>query len=127
MGGDSPLDGISIYGGGAYWHFVTYGLSELYEKESEDEEISGYGMEFTFKLRKENYADEEAELQCVCGILQSIARITFTQGEVFNAYEYVYTGRWILWNLLVLRMRNYWRFVVASLVWKTYIGNWAVI
>ncbi len=72
---------------------MTYGLSELYEKESEDEEISGYGMEFTFKLKKENYADEEAELQCVCGILQSISRITFTKGEVFNAYEYVYTGQ----------------------------------
>lgn len=93
LGGDSPLDGISVYDGGAYWHFVTYGLSELYEKESKDAEISGYGMEFTFKLKKENYADEEAELQCVCGILQSIARITFTQGEVFNAYEYVYTGQ----------------------------------
>lgn len=93
LGGDSPLDGISVYDGGAYWHFVTYGLSELYEKESEDEEISGYGMEFTFKLKKENYADEEAELQCVCGILQSISRITFTKGEVFNAYEYVYTGQ----------------------------------
>ena len=50
LGGPDPLDGISIYDGGDYWHFVTYGLSELYEKESEDKEWSGYGMEFTFKL-----------------------------------------------------------------------------
>ena len=51
FGGPDPLDGISVYDAGDYWHFVTYGLSELYEKESEDKEWSGYGMEFTFKLR----------------------------------------------------------------------------
>ena len=94
FGGNDPLDGISIYDGGDYWHFVTYGLSELYEKETEDKDISGYGMEFTFKLKKDNYKNEEAaEIRCICGILQSIARITFTTGEVFNAYEYLYTGQ----------------------------------
>lgn len=93
FGGNDPLDGISIYDGGDYWHFVTYGLSELYEKETDDKDISGYGMEFTLKLKKDNYDDEEAEIKCICGILQSIARITFTKGEVFNAYEYLYTGQ----------------------------------
>ena len=52
FGGNDPLDGISVYDGGDYWHFITYGLSELYEKESEDKEWSGYGMEFTLKLKK---------------------------------------------------------------------------
>ena len=52
LGGKDPLDGISIYDGGDYWHFVTYGMSELYEKESENQEISGFGMEFTFKLKR---------------------------------------------------------------------------
>lgn len=52
LGGPDPLDGISVCDGGDYWHFVTYGLSELYEKESEDKNWSGYGMEFTFKLKK---------------------------------------------------------------------------
>lgn len=93
LGGKDPLDGISIYDGGDYWHFVTYGLSELYEKESENKEISGFGMEFTLKLKKDNYEDEEAELQCIWGILQSIARITFTEGEIFNVFEYLYTGQ----------------------------------
>lgn len=93
LGGNDPLDGISVYDGGDYWHFVTYGLSELYDKESDIEEISGYGMEFTFKLKKDNYENEENEIQCVCGILQSIARITFTKGELFNVYEYLYTGQ----------------------------------
>lgn len=93
LGGPDPLDGISIYDGGDYWHFVTYGLSELYEKESEDKEWSGYGMEFTFKLKKDNYVDEEMEIKCICGLLQQIARITFKSGEMFNPFEYLYTGQ----------------------------------
>ncbi len=93
LGGNDPLDGISIYDGGHYWHFVTYGLSELYEKESENKEISGFGMEFTLKLKKGSYQDEEAELKGICGILQTIARLTFTEGETFYPYEYLYTGQ----------------------------------
>ncbi len=93
FGGNDPLEGISIYDGGEFWHFVTYGLSELYQKESDNQEISGYGMEFTFKLKKDDYEDEEAEIKCVCGILQAIARMTFTRGEIFSPYEYLYTGQ----------------------------------
>lgn len=93
FGGNDPLDGISVYDGGDYWHFVTYGLSELYDKESDIKDVSGYGMEFTLKLKKDNYEDEENEIKCICGILQSLARITFTKGELFNSYEYLYTGQ----------------------------------
>lgn len=50
-------------------------------------------MEFTFKLKKDNYDDEESEIKCICGILQQIAKITFTQGELFSEYEYLYTGQ----------------------------------
>ena len=93
LGGKDPLEGISIYDGGDYWHFITYGLSELYEKISDEKEVSGYGMEFTFKLKKDAYENEENEIKCICGILQAIARITFTKGEVFNSFEYLYTGQ----------------------------------
>lgn len=96
FGGDDPLPGISIYDGGDYWHFVTYGLSEVYEKETNNEEISGYGMEFTLKLKKgnsNNEEEEEDEIKGICSILQSIARITFTQGEIFHTYEYLYSGQ----------------------------------
>ncbi len=102
LGGNDPLRGISVYDAGDYWHFVTYGLSELYEKESKDLEWSGYGMEFTLKLKKRNKNEmksEEnelnAEFRCVCGNLQSIARLTFTQGELFLPNEYIYTGQTI--------------------------------
>jgi hypothetical protein len=92
-GGNQPLQGVSVYDGGDYWHFVSYGLSELYEKETENREISGYGMEFTFKLKKEDYEDYENEIKNIILILQNIAKITFTQGELFNSYEYLYTGQ----------------------------------
>ena len=92
LGGNDPLDGISIYDGGDYWHFVTFGLSELYEKESSDPKISGYGMEFTLKLKK-GYGDDDAQISGICGILQTLARITFQNGEVFREYEYIYTGQ----------------------------------
>ena len=65
----------------------------MYEKETDVKEISVYGMEFTFKLKKDNYDNEENKIKCICGILQSIARITFTKVETFNPYEYVYTGQ----------------------------------
>ena len=93
FGGNDPLEGISIYDAGDYWHFVTYGLSEIDEKESDNKDISGYGMEFTLKLKKDNYEDEEAEIKGICGIFQTIARMTFTQGEIFRVYEYLYTGQ----------------------------------
>ena len=93
LGGNDPLKGISVYDGGDYWHFVTYGLSELFEKKSKMKDISGYGMEFTLKLKKDKYQNEENEIRGICGILQAIARITFTSGEIFKEDEYLYTGQ----------------------------------
>ena len=93
LGGKDPLDGISIYDGGDYWHFVTFGMTELYEKEGDNDNISGFGYEMTFKLKKDNYPDEEGELKCICGILQAIARITFNNSEIFQPYEFLYTGQ----------------------------------
>ena len=93
LGGNDPLQGISVYDGGDYFHFVSYGLSELYEKESDDPEWSGYGFEFTLKLKKVGLADEDAEIKTVCGIFQALARLTFQNGEIFQPNEYIYTGQ----------------------------------
>jgi len=90
LGGKDPLDGVSIYETDDYYHFVTFGLSELYDKETENIEYSGYGFELTLKLKKYDTIDEN-ELRCICSILQQIAKITFTNGEIFNPNEYIYT------------------------------------
>lgn len=93
LGGNDPLDGISIYDGGEYYHFVTFGLSELYEKENKNREFSGYGFELTIKLKKAGLEDEEAGIRGMCGILQAIAKLTYNNGEIFQPNEYIYTGQ----------------------------------
>ena len=52
LGGPDPIHGISVYknaGPSPHWHFVTYGFSELWAKESTDADVSGYGFELTFR------------------------------------------------------------------------------
>ncbi len=93
LGGNDPLDGISIYDGGSFYHFVTYGFSELYEKESDQKDYSGFGFELTLKVAKEGIRKREREQKNICGILQSIARISFENGEIFRPEEYIYTGQ----------------------------------
>jgi Suppressor of fused protein (SUFU) len=46
----SGVQGISAYPAARHWHYVTYGLSELWEKESEDLATSGFGYEFTIRV-----------------------------------------------------------------------------
>ena len=49
LGGNDPLQGISVYKNLEplpHFHYVTYGFSELYEKESEDPEYSGFGLRY---------------------------------------------------------------------------------
>lgn len=89
LGGSDPLDGISVYDAGDFWHFVSYGLSELYTKESEDPDYSGYGIELTFKLKKSN--NDEEEIKNGCGLLQYVARYIFQTGKVVLPEEYIYT------------------------------------
>ena len=93
FGGPDPLDGISIYDAGDYWHFVTFGLSELYEKENEDKDISGYGFEFTYKLKKGCYDDEEAELKSACALLQQLGKLVIVDKAIIKPNEYLYTGQ----------------------------------
>ena len=94
FGGRDPLDGISVYDGGDCWHFVSFGLSALAEPDIEsDEGVSGYGMEFTLRLKKRDFADEELELENICGIFQQIAAVTFETNELFLPYEYLSSGQ----------------------------------
>ena len=99
LGGKDPLDGISIYRGKGYYHFVTYGFSKLYEKESDNKEYSGFGFELTFKLKMnekqmKNTKDDDAgddEIKTAVGFLQQLARYVFDNGAIFNPYEYIWT------------------------------------
>jgi len=90
LGGPDPLDGISAYYRAdpvPHWHYVTYGFSELYEKEQEYKEVSGYGFELTFRLRAQE-GDTEAP-KWVFSLLQNLARYVFRTGNVFRSGEWM--------------------------------------
>lgn len=88
LGGPDPLNGISAWRRTEpvpHWHFVTYGFSELYDKESDDPEVSGYGFELTFRLAiaPEAAADAEPPMWAL-SFLQNLARYVFESGNVFK-------------------------------------------
>lgn len=83
LGGNDPLDMVRIFesesGGIPHWHYITYGFTELYGKESDDEDISGFGFELTFRLKK----NEDEPPKWPISLLQNIARYVFKTGNVF--------------------------------------------
>lgn len=90
LGGNDPLEGISVYDAKKpveHWHYVTYGFSELFEKELEDMEYSGYGFELTFRLAKENNETEPPNWPL--NLLQNLARYVFNSGNVFRNGDYM--------------------------------------
>ena len=92
FGGPDPLDGVSIYDAGEFYHFVTYGFSEIDEKENDNKEISGFGFELTFKVKKYDDIDDY-ELENIVAILQTLAKYVFSSKSIFKPYEYIYTGQ----------------------------------
>ena len=79
LGGQDPLDGVSAFDAGDHWHYVSYGYSDLYTKEEgADPEWSGFGMEMTFRLKKQG---AEAPVWPV-GLLQNLARYVFGSGNL---------------------------------------------
>lgn len=93
LGGPDPLNGISAYWRPLpipHWHFVTYGFSELYEKESNDPDVSGYGFELTFRLAAGD--DTSAPPHWAMNFLQNLARYVFKSGNVFA------DGHWMTAN-----------------------------
>lgn len=53
----SALQGCSALPGPDHWFYVTYGLTELWGKDSDDPEVSGFGYELTMRVRR-SPADE---------------------------------------------------------------------
>lgn len=85
LGGPDPLDGISIYrhsGPLPHWHYIGYGMSELYEKSSPDPDISGWGFEFTFRLVRR--PDEPQPPIWPAALLQQLGRYVFDSGKRFE-------------------------------------------
>lgn len=88
LGGPDPLDGVSIYESTAFdvahWHYVSYGLTELYSKESEDPDESGWGFELTFRLRRDTDDDAAQPPIWPINLMQNLARYVFRTGATFS-------------------------------------------
>ena len=48
--GQDGLYGLSAYRDGDAWFFITYGLTELFGKDSDDPSTSGWGFELTMRV-----------------------------------------------------------------------------
>ena len=81
LGGPDPLDGISVYPRADHWHFISFGMSELYSKESDNADESGWGFEFTFRVART--AAESDPPIWAANFLQNLARYVFTSGNPF--------------------------------------------
>jgi hypothetical protein len=77
------LQGCSAYPTDGHWHYVTYGLSELYEKApGDDPEWSGWGFELTLRLAK---GGEEQPPEWPFTVLNSVANHINGQGVLIEA------------------------------------------
>ncbi len=85
-GGPDPLEAFDVFRSERivpHWHFVTYGLSELFvpEKPSSDGR-SGFGFELTMRVRRE--VEDESPPSWVFTLLQGLARYVFETQNVFG-------------------------------------------
>ncbi|RSM61688.1 hypothetical protein DMH04_53875 [Kibdelosporangium aridum] len=84
LGGEDPLDGISAYTRTEpvpHWHYVSYGMSELHDKQSEDADVSGWGFEFTFRLVRR--PDQAEPPIWPANLMQNLARYVIQTGNWF--------------------------------------------
>ena len=86
LGGNDPLHGISVYlrtDPQPHFHFVTYGFTDLFVKETEDPAASGFGFELSLRLRR---APDETDVPTwALSFLQNLARYVFGTGNRFDA------------------------------------------
>lgn len=97
LGGEDPLDGVSIYDNTEqefHRHIVSYGMSELYySPESSENDFNGWGFEFTFRIvpfEGDKDTDEaKNEPNWAIGLMQNLARYVFESEKWFEAYHFI--------------------------------------
>ena len=83
------VQGISAYPGAGHWHLVTYGLSELYVKESSNLEESGFGYELTFRIPRAEQQNRPPDWSFT--LLEKVA-ITQREGSDYWAGSRLHVG-----------------------------------
>lgn len=89
LGGEDPLDGISVYESNIqepHYHIVSYGFSELYyDDEKAGGEFSKFGFELTFRLKKEGNED----FHWAMNLMQNLAKYVFNSGKWFEEFHFI--------------------------------------
>jgi hypothetical protein len=89
LGGEDPLDGISVYESNEqepHYHIVSYGFSELYyDEEKAGGEFSKFGFELTFRLKKEGNED----FHWAMNLMQNLAKYVFKSGKWFEEFHFI--------------------------------------
>lgn len=91
-GGPDPLDGISAYrvADPPHWHWLGFGMSELGAKQSENKPVSGWGFEFSFRLKRP--ARQTTPSEWPIAFLQKLARYVCNTGNPFGPEHYIRMG-----------------------------------
>lgn len=93
VGGEDPLDGISVYESKAqipHIHIVSYGFSNLYyDEEAAESEYSKFGFELTFRLKK---MPNDNNFIWACNLMQNLAKYVFKTGKWFDEYHFIPTN-----------------------------------
>lgn len=82
------LNGISAYRGKEHWHLVSFGLTDLFQKTSDEGSVSGWGYELTVTTAVE----DDQPPQWAFELLMGIARTTVRHGERYEAGVRLGTG-----------------------------------
>lgn len=83
------VQGISAYAAEGHWHLATYGLSELYVKESTDPETSGFGYELTLRIPR---SEEESRPPDWPFLLLERVALTQLEGTDYRAGSRLHVG-----------------------------------
>ena len=86
----APLDQVTGHRVDDHWHLVTYGLSEIDAKESDDPDISGWGFELT--VRVETTGDSDEEPAWAVDLLTNLAVYVWTSRHPFAPGHHVALG-----------------------------------
>ena len=86
LGGQDPLDGVSIYDSQKqefHRHLVSYGMSELYyNEEAAGGEFSKWGFEFTMRLKP--FGEDKDDPTWAINMMNNLARYVIKSGRWFE-------------------------------------------
>ncbi|MEM9860879.1 MAG: suppressor of fused domain protein [Myxococcota bacterium] len=89
-GGVDALEGVSAFEATGHWHYISYGLTELFDTDARffqpQPGKSGWGFELTFRLAR---GTETSPPSWPVGMMQRLARYVFRSSNVFRPGDHM--------------------------------------